>query len=188
MRDLRQQLEELRQGRVCLMGLGNVDCGDDGFGVRLAEALLKAGVPDVVVAGTTPENYVGRTADQGFDRLVFLDAVEFGASPGSVALLNAHEISARYPQVSTHKISLGVLAKWVRATSRTKVWLLGVQPQSVRPGETLSPTVSATLGLLRDLLISVKSGTDHVGAAALGRPAERSSAALCVQEDEAVTV
>jgi hydrogenase maturation protease len=184
MKDLRQQLGELLQGRVCLMGLGNVDCGDDGFGVRLAEDLLEAGVPDIVVAATTPEDSIGRFADGGFDRLVFLDAVEFGASPGSVVLLNAREIAARYPQISTHKISLGVLAKWVRAASRTKVWLLGVQPQSVRPGETLTPAVSATLDLLRTLLLE----QNHVGTAALGRPAERSSAAPRVQEDEAVSV
>ena len=139
MKDLRQQLGELLQGRVCLMGLGNVDCGDDGFGIRLAEELREAGVPDVIIAGTTPEQYVGRIANQGFDRLVFLDAVEFGAPPGSVALLNAREICARYPQISTHKISLGVLAKWVRASSRTKVWLLGVQPQSIKPGPRSRP-------------------------------------------------
>jgi hydrogenase maturation protease len=172
MKDLRQQLRELLEGRVCLMGLGNVDCGDDGFGVRLAEALLEAGVPDVVVARTTPEDYIGRIADQGFDCLIFLDAVEFGASPGSVALLNAREICARYPQISTHKISLGVLAKWIRATSRTKVWLLGVQPQSVKPGETITPTASATRDLLRKLLLELT----HVWTAALGCPAERSSA------------
>ncbi|HEX9111770.1 MAG TPA: hydrogenase maturation protease, partial [Terriglobales bacterium] len=155
MKDLRQQLGELLQGRVCLMGLGNVDCGDDGFGVRLAEELLEAGVPDVVVAGTDPEHYVVRVADRGFDRLVFLDAVECGAPPGSVVLLNASEISARYPQISTHKISLGVLAKWVRAGSKTKVSLLGVQPQSVRPGQTPTPTVSRTLQLLRALLVEL---------------------------------
>jgi hydrogenase maturation protease len=189
MKDLRQQLEELLQGRVCLMGLGNVACGDDGFGVRLAEELLKAGVPDVVIAGTTPEDYVGRIASQGFDRLIFLDAVEFGASPGSVALLNAREICPRYPQISTHKISLGVLAKWVRANSRTKVWLLGVQPQSIKPGETITPTVSATRDLLRTLLLE----QNHVGTAApsagsgqaLGCPAERSSA--ITREESAVT-
>jgi len=166
MKDLRQQLAELLQGRVCLMGLGNVDCGDDGFGVRLAEELLEAGVPDVVVAGTTPEDDVGRIAGQGFDLLVFLDAVEFGASPGSVVLLNAEEICARYPQISTHKISLAVLAKWARATGKTKVWLLGVQPQSVRPGETLTPTVSATRHLLRRLVLEL----NDVGTAALGWP------------------
>jgi len=172
MKDLRQQLAELLQGRVCLMGLGNVDCGDDGFGVRLAEELLEAGVPDVVVAGTTPEDYVGRIAGPGFDLLVFLDAVEFGASPGSVVLLNAKEICARYPQISTHKISLAVLAKSLQA-AKTKVWLLGVQPQSVRPGETITPTVSATGDVLRMLLLEL----NHVGTAALGCPAERSSAA-----------
>ena len=42
MPDLREQLQQLLQGRVCLMGLGNVDFGDDGFGVRLAEALARS--------------------------------------------------------------------------------------------------------------------------------------------------
>lgn len=183
MKALRQQLVELLQGRVCLMGVGNVDCGDDGLGIRLAERLLESGIPDVVIGGTTPENYVGRIAEQGFERLIFLDAVEFGASPGSVAILNAREICARYPQISTHKISLGVLAKWIRATSRTKVWLLGVQPQSIQQGETLTATVSATLDLLRTLLLELT----HVGADALGCPAER-SAAVAVREESAITV
>ena len=142
-------------------------------------------MPDVVIAGTTPEDYVGRIAGQGFDRLIFLDAVEFGAAPGSVALLNAREICARYPQISTHKISLGVLAKWVRASSPTKVWLLGVQPQSIKPGETITPTVSATRDLLRTLLLELLIGKNLVGTAALGRPAERSSAVT--REEEAVT-
>lgn len=195
MNDLRQQLRELLEGRVCLMGLGNVDCGDDGFGVRLAEALLEAGVPDVAVARTNPEDYVGRIADQGFDRLIFLDAVEFGASPGSVAFLNAREICARYPQISTHKISLGVLAKWIRATSRTKVWLLGVQPQSIKSEEPLTPTVSATSNLLRTLLLELLTGKDRAGTAApsagsgqgLGCEAERSSA-VRVREESAITI
>ena len=168
MQDLRQQLAELLQGRACLMGLGNVDCGDDGFGVRLAEELLAAGVPEVVVAGTTPERCVGRLADQGFDRLVFLDAVEFGASPGSVVLLDAREISARYPQISTHKISLGVLAKFAQAGGKTAVSLLGVQPQSIRPGQTLTPTVNATLDLLRAMLLELTTGNNHGGTAAVG--------------------
>ena len=185
MKDLRQQLRELLQGGVCLMGLGNVDCGDDGFGVSLAEALLEANVPDVIVAGTTPEDCVGRIADRGFDNLVFLDAVEFDAPPGSVVLLNAREIFARYPQISTHKISLGVLAKWIRATTGMKVWLLGVQPQSIRQGQTLTPAVSATLDLLRILLLELLIGKKYEGTAALGRQAERSSAAT--QEDEAIT-
>jgi hydrogenase 3 maturation protease len=179
MPDIREQLQQLLEGRVCLMGLGNVDYGDDGFGVRLAEELksevrspkaerrpksegrsegLGSSCSDfahrvqVMIAGTTPERWIGQVADEGFDRLIFLDAVEFGGSPGSVVLLNSDKMAARFPQISTHKLSLGLLAKQIEANGRTKAWLLGVQPESLRLSEELTPTVRATLELLLDLL------------------------------------
>ncbi|MCX6909874.1 MAG: hydrogenase maturation protease, partial [Verrucomicrobia bacterium] len=124
MPDLCEQLEQCFVGRVCLMGLGNTDCSDDGFGVRLAEALAAAGVPDVIVAGTTPDRFIGRVADGGFDTLIFLDAVEFGGAPGSAVFLDAEEMSSRFPQISTHKISLGTLAKWVEASGSARARLL----------------------------------------------------------------
>lgn len=152
MPDLREQLEQCFVGRVCLMGLGNTDYSDDGFGVRLAEALIAAGVPDVIVAGTTPDRYIGRVADGGFDVFIFLDAVEFGGAPGSVVFLDAGEMAARFPQISTHKISLGTLAKWVEAGGSTQAHLLGVQPQSLKPGAALTATVRDTLDALASLL------------------------------------
>ncbi|MFZ2643336.1 MAG: hydrogenase 3 maturation endopeptidase HyCI [Verrucomicrobiia bacterium] len=152
MPDLREQLEVCFQGRVCLMGLGNTDYGDDGFGVRLAETLAAAGVPDVVIAGTTPDRFVGRVAGRGFNHLIFLDAVESGSAPGSVVFLNAEEMSTRFPQISTHKISLGLLAKWIEANGSTRAWLLGVQPESLKPGAGLTPTVQRTLEALVELL------------------------------------
>ena len=195
MPDLRQQLQQLLQGRVCLMGLGNVAYGDDGFGVRLAEKVnaklrrpkskgrpkpagrseshacnaweLEAG-SQVIVAGTNPERWIARAADGGFDHVVFLDAVEFGALPGSVVLLRSDEMAARFPQISTHKLSLGLLAKQVEANGRTKAWLLGVHPQSLTPSEELTSTVRATLHLLLDLL----------GACLGGRASSRAQTSL----------
>lgn len=182
MPDLREQLQQLLQGRVCLMGLGNVDYGDDSFGVRLAEELKSEGrdpmavrrpKPEgrtegsnsacsafglrshVIVGGTSPERLIGRVAQQGFDHVIFLDAVEFGGAAGSVVLLNSEEMATRYPQISTHKISLGVLAKWVEANGTTKAWLLGVQPESLKPGGELTPAVQATLELLLELVRGV---------------------------------
>jgi hydrogenase 3 maturation protease len=138
------------------VGLGNPDYGDDGFGVRLAEKLLEAGVPDVVIAGTTPENYVFRITDDGFDHIVFLDAVEFGDDPGSVVFLDSGGMTASFPQISTHKISLGVLAKWVEAGGTTKAWLLGVQPKSIKPAQQLTSTVEMTLEVLNGILQSLR--------------------------------
>ena len=158
---LREQIQSSLRGRVGFMGLGNVDGGDDGFGVRLAESLARAGVPEVVIGGTAPEQLVGRCADSGLDHLVFLDAVDFGAAPGSVVFLNSEEMGAKFPQISTHKISLGIMAKYVEIARNTRVWLLGAQPGSLKPASALSPAVRTTLAVLTELIASVVSeGTE----------------------------
>jgi hydrogenase maturation protease len=159
MADLREQLGECFQGRTCLMGLGNTDYGDDGLGVRLAEKLAAAGVPDVIVAGTMPERFIDSATADNFDYLVFLDAVEFGAPPGSVVFLNAEEMSARFPQISTHKISLGLMAKLVEEKGRTRARLLGIQPESLKSTGELSPVVKETLNVLCELIVEIRSNT-----------------------------
>ena len=150
--DLRTQLRARLTGRVCLLGLGNEGLGDDAFGVRLAEALQAAGQAHAHAAGANPERWLARSGLEGVDQLVFLDAVEFGGAPGAVVFLDAGQMAARFPQVSTHKLSLGLLAKWAEANGRTRAWLLGVQPASLRPGAGLSPAVQLSLALLKELL------------------------------------
>ncbi|SPE59791.1 Hydrogenase 3 maturation peptidase Hycl, Aspartic peptidase, MEROPS family A31 [Verrucomicrobia bacterium] len=157
MPDLRDQLLRCFQGRVCLMGLGNVDYGDDGFGVRLAERLQrgigsKSGNVRIMMAGDAPERFLGRCADESHDHLMFLDAVEFGGEPGAVVFLNSNEVAECFPQISTHKISLNLLAKCIEANGKTQAWLLGVQPQSLARSQHLTPRVEQTFELLIKLL------------------------------------
>jgi hydrogenase maturation protease len=192
MTDLREQLQQCFRGRVSLIGVGNVESGDDGFGVRLAEALaakseirnpklegksksegrnlfaenadsdfeLRASFGfrassfgfEILLAGANPERFIGEITDAGFDHLIFLDAVEFGGAPGSVVFLNAKQMANRFPQISTHKISLGMLAKWAESNGTTRAWLLGVQPESLKSGASLTPTVQRTLEMLAELL------------------------------------
>ena len=156
MADLRQQLEDSLRGRVCLMGLGNTDYSDDGLGVRMAEKLESAGVPDVIVAGTMPERFIDGATSEAFDHLIFLDAVEFGAAPGSAVFLDSEEMANRFPQISTHKISLGLMAKLVEDNGRTRAHLLGVQPESIRTGGELSSVARDTIDLLCELIIDIK--------------------------------
>jgi hydrogenase maturation protease len=155
MPDLRDDLRRRLTARVCLVGIGNPDRGDDGFGARLAEAVRTLGYPDVIVAERTPERYMTQLSRGDFQTVLFLDAVEMGAAPGGVVLLEGREIVARYPQVSTHKLSLGALARLIETESPTRVFLLGVQPQSVDDASGLSEPVRTTLEVLRDLLAEV---------------------------------
>jgi hydrogenase maturation protease len=149
--------DQLHGRRICFMGLGNPDYGDDGFGVQMAEALTAAGVPDVIAAGTAPEQHLGRIASEEFADLVFLDAVEFGAEAGSLFLAGSCEIKVRFPQISTHKLSLAVLAQLAEANGKTRAWLLGVQPESLKPGQALSPAVQRTVKIVRELLTRCQS-------------------------------
>jgi len=159
MPDLLGQLGECFQGRLCLMGLGNIDYGDDGLGVRLAKKLVAAGVPDVIVAGTMPERFIDSAIADDFDYLIFLDAAEFGAPAGSVVFLNAEEMAARFPQISTHKISLGLLAKLVEEKGKTRAHLLGVQPESLKSTGELSPVVKTTLDILSTMIIELRNNS-----------------------------
>ncbi|MCL5098577.1 MAG: hydrogenase maturation protease [Candidatus Omnitrophica bacterium] len=155
MPDLRQQLSKCLRGRVCLIGLGNEDWGDDGFGLKLARAIHTGSSANVFQGGTCPDRVLAKMVPGQYDHVVFLDAVDFGGAPGSVVLLDATEMSSRFPQISTHKISLGLLAKWVETGSTTKAWLLGVQPASLRPAAELSAEVRVTLEILENLLDEV---------------------------------
>lgn len=156
--NLREQLAPCLRGRVCFIGMGNVNRADDGFGVRLAERLRAIGVPNVIVAGSTPERWISRLADPGFDHVIFLDAVEFGATPGSARILGSSETSSLLTQVPTRKISLGTLSRWVEASGATKAWLLAVQPKSVKVSENLSSVVEEALDRLSHLLYALMIG------------------------------
>jgi hydrogenase maturation protease len=149
--------EALRQclcGRVCFMGLGNTDYGDDGFGVRLAEELADAGLQNVIIARTSPERYMAAIHRQAFKTVIFIDGVEFGGRSGSVVLLDADEIAARFPQISTHKMSLAVIAKLL-ASDGVRAFLLGVEPESVKLGQPLTYAVRTTLLLLKEILLEL---------------------------------
>lgn len=158
--DLRSRLDEALTGPVCIVGMGNVDLGDDAFGVRLAEALRDAGHPHVVEAATAPELWVGRIARGGFRSVLFLDAVDFPGDPGSAILLDAVDVKSRFPQISTHRLSIGTLASVIESHSEARVWLLGAKPLSLRPGRELSHALARTLDALKDLLV------DALGVAA----------------------
>ncbi len=164
MLDLATILHTELRGRVCLMGLGNESAGDDGFGMKLARTLAEVGQADVVLTGAAPERSLTSDWLARYDHVVFLDALDFGGAPGSVVFLDGAEIQSRFPQISTHKLSLGLLAQLVESRQSTKAWLLGVQAATLKPGAKLSPALQMTLSILRELLIQL---LPHRGESAL---------------------
>jgi hydrogenase maturation protease len=153
MLDLDQHLEALAHATVLWLGLGNPSGGDDAAGLLLAANLQAQNIPGVALVGLHPEQWLSRTEMPRGAHLIFLDAADLGVAPGSVAFLNANEMRARFPQISTHRIALGTLAHLAVHRGAAQAWLLGIQPASLRPGQALSPVVHFTLGLLERLIL-----------------------------------
>jgi hydrogenase maturation protease len=137
------------------MGIGNPCWGDDAFGVVLAESLKDAGYPHVLVAGTAPESFIGRLKEEDYETVLLLDVLEFPGEPGSVVFLDAGNLRTRFPQFSTHKLSLSTLAALIEDRSSAKVWCLGVKPQTLAPLGKLSPVVAEVAEALKELLLGL---------------------------------
>ena len=154
-KNLQETIKEALTGRTVFVGIGNVDLGDDGSGVRLAEALADSGLPDVLIAHTVPENHITTLVRGGFENVVLMDAVSTGSEPGSVVFLDASEVKIRFPQISTHKLSLATLAQLIESESPAHVWLLGIQPQTIKQGSGLSKPLETTLKFLKIILLDI---------------------------------
>lgn len=146
-----------RTGRprgILVCGMGNVLEGDDGFGVRLAQALaahsdLPAGVT-VEEVGTGGIHLVQELMG-GYEAVVVLDAVDRDAPPGTVFVLRPRvpelqEIAGAF----TADMHLTVPAKALVLASALgalpdEVYLVGCQPASLELGIELSAEATAAL-------------------------------------------
>jgi hydrogenase maturation protease len=135
-----------RPERLVVMGVGNVDRGDDAAGVCAADLLLKhAGraIPrlKVIVAHHVPENFTGTVRAFGVDTVLILDAAAGGFPPGTLHLVDPGQIARG--DVSTHRTPLSTLAEFLEKTAGCRVVILGIEPGTLARGSRMTPGVRA---------------------------------------------
>lgn len=157
--DIRTELSRRLKGNVLLIGAGNTLRGDDGAGpavVALLEGKVKASLLDV---GEVPESFFSRILAAHADTIVVIDAADFGAAPGDLAVLEAEALAGC--SVSTHQMPMDLFFRFIKGNSHTEMFALGIQPAQIAFGESMSPAVAdsvhALAGLLRDLLAKQNS-------------------------------
>lgn len=150
MEELKNKIRKLLKGRIVYMGIGNILRGDDGIGPYLVEALRKKGA-SVVDAGTVPESYIGPVARLKPETIVLVDAVHLGLEPGAVELLERDEI-LEHNCFSTHNLSPVLVMERLENETGASVFMLAVQPGTLKLGNPLSPAVNLLLTVLPDIL------------------------------------
>ncbi len=147
---------EVRQSaRVAVIGVGNVGRGDDAAGALVARALLagRASPPKtalVIDAGDVPENITGVVRVFKPDLAVIVDSARAGRPPGRVFLIDPAEVAEE--DISTHRIPLSRLARYIRETMGCRVLVLGIEPSSLEEGAVVVPAVGRAVRRVAEAL------------------------------------
>lgn len=136
--------------KVLVVGIGNEERGDDAAGIKLLSALTPKPDVGLLEAGTVPESYTGKMTEANAETILLLDAVDFGAAPGTVALFD--HISTPRNAYTTHKAPLGLLMEYLKNESGAEVLLLGIQPKDIRTGAPMSQEVQTAIDSLANLM------------------------------------
>ncbi len=139
---------------VLVLGVGNILWADEGFGVRCVEALQQDHVfPEGVrlLDGGTQGLYLVPDICAA-QKLLLLDAVDFGATPGTLVVLRNDDVPrfTGAKKMSMHQTGMQDVLSAAQLLDRLpqEVVLVGVQPEDmVDFGGGLTPTMSRCVAL-----------------------------------------
>ncbi len=133
---------------ILILGIGNILWADEGFGVRVAQALEQAYAfpPSVRVLDGGTQGLALMPQVQQAEVLIILDAVDFQLPPGTLVELHDADVPAYLgaKKMSLHQVSFQeVLALCqLLGSCPAKLCLVGVQPEVLEDyGGSLSPVV-----------------------------------------------
>lgn len=138
-RNLNASLSDCLKGRVCIVGVGNRQRGDDGAGPRVIDARDPSAGGFWLDAGMAPENFLEPVVKEEPDSILIVDAVAFGGDPGECQLIDP--IKMETAAVSTHAGSLDTLCLYLANRTGAQIKVLGIQPKSLDSTSGLSPPV-----------------------------------------------
>jgi len=142
-----KELTKLRnrlQGKGLIVGIGNPLRGDGGVGPETIKRLKSSfPAPLSLDVGEVPENYLGKIVEEKPDTIVLIDAIDFSASPGTIKIIEGDDI--RDESLSTHNVSLSIIAKYLQKETFADVFLIGIQAETTEFGREISEPVRESL-------------------------------------------
>lgn len=133
---LRSRIKNAR--RLAIVGIGDEFILPDRLGMFAARVIGEQPIPGVKVffAGSVPESITGPLRRYQPEHVLFIDAADMGARPGTVAVIEPGQIQARL--ISTHVLPLSVVMEYVERETGAEVTLLGIQPDLAGTDKDLS--------------------------------------------------
>ena len=140
---------------MLLIGLGNILLRDEGVGVHAINILkeryhFNRGL-EIIDGGTLGLDLLPFL--ETCDRVLFVDAIDFGREPGYIGEIEDDEILPAFQtKLSVHHIGLSDLllaVKWMDLKP-AKIYLIGIQPESVEMGLEMTDCIKGKFEELVD--------------------------------------
>jgi hydrogenase maturation protease len=131
---------------IVILGVGNLLMSDDGIGVHAAQVLALNPPPGAEVVDVGTDVLSTLPFLEKASHALIIDAVRSGGTPGTLLSFSEADLSVRIGTPTAHAIN--VLASrhlMSPGAAWPEIHVLGVEPESLEYGMTLSPAVAATL-------------------------------------------
>ena len=147
---------------IVILGIGNSLKGDDGVGPYIVSSLKsprKTSFRDrqvarlntqLIDAGTVPENYIQKIIDAKPDRIIIIDAVDFGGKPGEVKWFK--EFNSANISISTHNMPPELFIDIITQQTGAEVNIIAIQPKELKFNTPLSEEVKESADKLKEEL------------------------------------
>ncbi len=155
---------------ILIAGIGNRYMGDDGFGPKVIDALMRRDLPDSVElrdVGLCGVTLAPDLAD--YELVIFVDAVQKGGKPGTIyrSEIKAEQVEGPKPgevmssfTFSVHETRLEELLLFAKAigTLPPATIVIGCEVLEVKLGESLSREVDAAVPRAVELILDELQG------------------------------
>ncbi|MFW9793477.1 MAG: hydrogenase 3 maturation endopeptidase HyCI [Candidatus Thorarchaeota archaeon] len=142
MADFEEELKDFIAGaeKIAILGIGNDLRTDDGLGLFVIDN-LKIDDPRIMIenVGSVPEGFASNLASFGAERVIMVDAADMMKPPGHIELITKDRVGG--VAISTHRMPLAFLMKYLEQETGGKTLLIGIQPKSIQFGEGLTPEI-----------------------------------------------
>jgi hydrogenase maturation protease len=135
---------------IKVIGVGNTFRGDDAAGLLVARRLRQENLPQVEIAESPGTGSALSDAWQNAARVIVVDAVVSGSSPGTIHRLDAHDLGATLPvswSASSHGWGLSEALALGKVFQNLPPVLIiyGIEGKTFGLGDGLSPAVAAAI-------------------------------------------
>lgn len=142
---------------IAIIGIGNYLMGDEGVGIHAVEELRKHPWPkgvEVIDGGTVGIGLLHLI--EGRDFVVIIDCADFGGEPGDIRVFDPKNLQhEEKKEAGLHAVDLLTALDLAKKTSKSprKISIIGIQPEKISLGKTLSPEVQKSVESLREIVL-----------------------------------